>query len=146
MPLPTPDAPPEPGPTSTFCENPALRDAWYAVARVPDVTVHPVPVTLLGTKVVLYLSASGEIVAAPDRCPHREAPLSKGYVKDGCLVCPYHGWTFGDGGTCVRVPSANDDVPRPPGSIPGAGASPQSQRQAPPPPQQRNVFERMFGG
>ena len=114
MPLPTPDAPPEVGPTSTFCDNPALRDAWYPVARVPDVTVHPVPVTLLGTKVVLYRSSSGDIVAAPDRCPHREAPLSKGYVKDGCLVCPYHGWTFGDGGTCVRVPSANEDVPPPP--------------------------------
>ena len=114
MPVPTPDAPPEPGPTSVFCENAALRDGWYAVARVADVTIHPVPVTLLGTKVVLYRTPSGEIVAAADRCPHREAPLSKGFVKDGCLVCPYHGWTFGDDGTCVRVPSASEDVPPPP--------------------------------
>ncbi|MCB9395564.1 MAG: Rieske 2Fe-2S domain-containing protein [Acidimicrobiaceae bacterium] len=118
MPVPTPEAPPEPGPTSVLCENAALRDAWYAVARVADVTIHPVPVTLLGTKVVLYLAAGGEIVAAPDRCPHREAPLTKGHVKDGCLVCPYHGWTFGDGGTCVRVPSSSDDAPPPRAHLP----------------------------
>lgn len=114
MPLPLPDAPPEPGPTSAICDNAALRNAWYAVARVPDVGVYPVPVVLLGTKVVLYRTSSGTVIAAPDRCPHREAPLSKGFVRDGCLVCPYHGWSFGEGGTCVNVPSANDDVPPPP--------------------------------
>ena len=29
-------------------------------------------------------------------------------------MCPYHGWTFGDDGRCVRVPSAADHVPPPP--------------------------------
>ena len=74
----------------------------------------PVAVTLLATKVVLYRSSDGAVIAAPDRCPHREAPLSQGVVEDGCLVCPYHGWTFGDDGRCVRVPSATDHVPPPP--------------------------------
>ncbi|CAN5437504.1 molybdenum cofactor-independent xanthine hydroxylase subunit HpxD [soil metagenome] len=96
-----------------LCSNPALRNAWYAVARSIDVGVAPVSVTLLDTKVVLYRSATG-IVAAPDRCPHREAPLSAGYMSGGCLVCPYHGWTFGDDGHCVRVPSSADNIPAPP--------------------------------
>ena len=64
MPLPLPDAPPEPGPTSAICDNAALRNAWYAVARVPDVGVYPVPVVLLGTKVVLYRTSSGPVIAA----------------------------------------------------------------------------------
>ena len=58
----------------------------------------------------------GTLVAAPDRCPHREAPLSPGHVVDGCLECCYHGWTFGAEGRCVRVPSAPDGVPIPPRS------------------------------
>jgi phenylpropionate dioxygenase-like ring-hydroxylating dioxygenase large terminal subunit len=29
-------------------------------------------------------------------------------------VCPYHGWTFGAAGRCVRVPSATEGVPVPP--------------------------------
>ncbi len=105
----------EPSPTSRsiLCDNPALRDSWFAVARTIDVGVAPHAVTLLATKVVLYRSEHG-VVAAPDRCPHREAPLSAGTVVDGCLVCPYHGWSFGDDGTCVNVPSAADHVPPPP--------------------------------
>jgi phenylpropionate dioxygenase-like ring-hydroxylating dioxygenase large terminal subunit len=99
--------------TAQLCANPAMRDAWYAVARSVDVGVAPVAVTLLATKVVVYRSTTG-IVAAPDRCPHREAPLSAGSMTDGCVVCPYHGWMFGDDGKCVQIPSANDGVPVPP--------------------------------
>jgi phenylpropionate dioxygenase-like ring-hydroxylating dioxygenase large terminal subunit len=100
--------------TAILCANPALGDAWYAVARSIDVGAAPVAVTLLSRNVVLYRSGDGAVVAAADRCPHREAPLSKGTIEGGCLVCSYHGWTFGDEGRCVRVPSAADHVPPPP--------------------------------
>jgi phenylpropionate dioxygenase-like ring-hydroxylating dioxygenase large terminal subunit len=99
---------------SVLCNNPHVRNAWHAVAREIDVAGSPVGVTLLGTKVVLWRAPGGEVVAAPDRCPHREAPLSHGEVQHGCLVCPYHGWTFGDDGRCVLVPSATEGVPPPP--------------------------------
>jgi len=104
------------GPSTILCDNPALRNAWYAVARSIDVGAGPMGVTVLGTKVVLYRSnaATNAVIAAPDRCPHREAPLSAGHVTDGCLVCPYHGWTFGADGRCVRVPSSADNIPAPP--------------------------------
>lgn len=92
--------------TNVLCSNPGLRNAWYAVARSVDVGAKPLAVTLLATKVVLYRSASGDVVAARDRCPHREAPLSAGTVHDGCLVCPYHGWTFGQDGRCTDIPSS----------------------------------------
>lgn len=92
-----------------------LLDSWHAVARSVEVAgSEPRQVTVLGRTLVLWRSPSGEVLAAPDRCPHREAPLSKGTVVDGCLVCPYHGWTFGDSGRCVRVPSAGENVPPPP--------------------------------
>jgi len=52
--------------------------------------------------------------AAPDRCPHREAPLSDGTIVDGDLVCPYHGWRFGAGGRCVAVPSSGEGAHVPP--------------------------------
>ena len=97
-----------------LCGNTAFESAWYAVARSIEVGAAPRQITLLSRKVVLYRSAAGAIVAAPDRCPHREAPLSKGTVEAGCLVCPYHGWTFADDGRCVDVPSSSDGVPAPP--------------------------------
>jgi phenylpropionate dioxygenase-like ring-hydroxylating dioxygenase large terminal subunit len=100
--------------TDVFASNPALRPYWYAVARSVDVTPGPLSVVLLGERLVVWRGAGGALTAAPDRCPHREAPLSFGEVEDGCLVCPYHGWTFGDGGTCVRVPSSGPTTPVPP--------------------------------
>ena len=29
-----------------------------------------------------------------DSCPHRGLPLSGGTLRDGCLVCPFHHWSF----------------------------------------------------
>lgn len=97
-------------------EAPALRRYWYVVADSTDVADRPHAVQLLGEPIVLYRTADGAIVAAPDRCPHREAPLSQGRIDGGCLVCCYHGWTFGAEGRCVRVPSAPESVPVPPKS------------------------------
>jgi phenylpropionate dioxygenase-like ring-hydroxylating dioxygenase large terminal subunit len=103
-----------PAATSSFCDNPALARAWYAVTRSPDLARRAVPVRLLGRDYVVWRDRAGAVVAAPDRCPHREAPLSIGHLDDGELQCAYHGWRFGEAGRCVLVPSANEGVPVPP--------------------------------
>ncbi len=102
------------GTTHVFCDNPALADSWYAVARTIDVAPGPLGVRLLGRPYVLWRDPAGSLTAAPDRCPHREAPLSAGDVINGCLQCCYHGWRFAAGGRCVAVPSAQPGVPVPP--------------------------------
>lgn len=95
-------------------DNPALLDHWYVVAESADLDDGPAGVRLLGRSLVVWRGPDGSLVAAPDRCPHREAPLSAGRVTDGCLVCPYHGWTFGAEGRCVEVPSSGAGRPVPP--------------------------------
>jgi phenylpropionate dioxygenase-like ring-hydroxylating dioxygenase large terminal subunit len=97
-----------------LCSSDAVVNAWHPVARTVDIINTPVSAQLLGRSLVLWRTPSGHVLAATDRCPHREAPLSAGTVEGGCLVCPYHGWTFGDEGRCVRVPSATEGVPVPP--------------------------------
>jgi phenylpropionate dioxygenase-like ring-hydroxylating dioxygenase large terminal subunit len=69
---------------------------------------------VLGELLVLWRTADGTLTAARDRCPHREAPLSCGQVVEGGLQCPYHGWTFGASGACVRIPSAPPERAVPP--------------------------------
>lgn len=97
-----------------FVGKPELRAAWYPVAQVADVADQPLAVRLLGDDLVLWRSEDGEVVAAPDRCPHREAPLSIGTVTNGELACAYHGWSFGVDGRCVSVPSSGPDATIPP--------------------------------
>ena len=94
-------------------DNASLRDHWYAVASDREVTNGVVGRRLLGENLVLYKDPAGNIIAAPDRCSHRQAPLSAGRVTDGVLVCCYHGWGFGADGKCVSIPSAEPDFPIP---------------------------------
>ena len=96
-----------------FFDNPALRNYWYALATELEITERPVARTLLGEKIVIYRDPAGNIIAAPDRCPHREAPLSAGTVERGVLTCCYHGWSFAGDGKCVAIPSADPDFPIP---------------------------------
>ena len=90
-----------------------MRNFWYSVASEREITDGPVGRTLLGENIVVYRDPDGNVCAAPDRCPHRQALLSNGTVKDGVLACPYHGWSFGTTGKCVRIPSADPGFPIP---------------------------------
>lgn len=46
-----------------------------------------------GKKIALFRS-NGKVYALRDSCPHQGAPLSDGYVEEGCAVCVYHEWKF----------------------------------------------------
>ena len=81
-----------------------LRRFWYPVIPIEDLASGPKPFTLLGENIVLWLDAEGTPAAAVDRCCHRTAKLSCGFVENGAIVCGYHGWTFDRDGKCVRVP------------------------------------------
>ncbi|MEO1061173.1 MAG: aromatic ring-hydroxylating dioxygenase subunit alpha [Actinomycetota bacterium] len=103
-----------PGCEDTFAFSAALRSSWLPVARSSEVAPGPIARTLCGVDLVLFRSADGTPTALPDRCPHRNAPLSGGEVSDGCVVCPYHGWTFDGDGQCVEVPSSGPGATVPP--------------------------------
>jgi vanillate O-demethylase monooxygenase subunit len=96
---------------TTFVDRPELRDAWFPVIESNDLGSDQVlPVRLLGDSYVLWRGPDGTVIAAPDRCPHREAPLSIGTVDGGELSCAYHGWRFGDEGRCTLIPSSGADA------------------------------------
>jgi vanillate O-demethylase monooxygenase subunit len=99
-----------------FIDREALRSQWYPVAETVDVTDRPVAVRLLGEDLVLWRTSDGTLTVAPDRCPHREAPLSIGRLDGEVLRCAYHGWGFGAGGRCVEVPSSGPGAAVPPTS------------------------------
>ena len=61
---------------------------------------------LLDVGLVAFRGTNGDATVLLDRCPHRGARLSDGVVADGCVTCPYHGFTFDGGGRCVSVPSS----------------------------------------
>lgn len=102
-----------------------LRRFWYPIVPSDRLTDAPMPFTLLGTNIVLFREATGKASALIDRCCHRTATLSKGWLESGSIVCPYHGWTYAGDGRCVRIPQRPDYKPA---SEPGKGIAVESFR------------------
>lgn len=44
--------------------------------------------------VAVFRTASDEVFAIDDRCPHRGGPLSEGIVHGTSVTCPLHSWVF----------------------------------------------------
>jgi len=88
-----------------------LHENWYVAAlstQVNDKT--PFASVVLEEPLVLFRDKTGRATALRDRCLHRNAALSGGKLFDGCIGCPYHGWTYDANGTCVIVPSEGPGV------------------------------------
>jgi phenylpropionate dioxygenase-like ring-hydroxylating dioxygenase large terminal subunit len=92
-------------------EDPVLVNEWHPVLRSDSLADGQVRgARLLGEDLVLWRS-NGRVLAWRDLCVHRGTRLSLGRVEQGCLVCPYHGWTYDETGRCVRIPAHPEQAP-----------------------------------
>jgi len=102
-----------------------LRLFWHPVCTLAELAAarpHPLAVELLGGRyAVADVSADmaaddgheimPEIMAVPDRCPHRSTRLSVGWVEPGGIRCAYHGWAFDCTGRCHEIPALGEEEP-----------------------------------
>lgn len=92
-----------------------IPNQWYPIFDAHKLKMRPVGVTRLGEHLVLWRDRGGAAVCMNDQCPHRAAQLSLGWVRDDCLVCPFHGLRFDSGGRCVLIPANGEGKPVPRG-------------------------------
>ena len=43
-------------------------------------------------KIAVFRTASDEVFAMKDECPHKKGPLSQGIVHGTSVTCPLHNW------------------------------------------------------
>ncbi len=82
-----------------------LRNRWWCIGPSAMVADQPVGIMRLGTKLVAWRDAGGQVNLTDDWCPHRGAPLSLGRLKDGQLSCRYHGLEIAGDGTVTAAPA-----------------------------------------
>jgi phenylpropionate dioxygenase-like ring-hydroxylating dioxygenase large terminal subunit len=88
---------------------------WYPIAKSEEVkTYEPFRSEVLGLKFVAFRDEDHQAHVLSDTCVHRGGSLGKGWMKDGCVVCPYHGWYFAGDGKCTTIPSIGYDGKPPP--------------------------------
>ena len=74
---------------------------FVTVARLSDFGErNALRVTANGREIALF-RFGGVVYALNDQCPHKGGPLSMGWVEEGNVFCPLHGWKFSlDSGAC----------------------------------------------
>ena len=80
------------------------KNAWYVACTPDEIADKPLGRQICGEKIVFYRGQGGKVAAVEDFCPHRGAPLSLGFVRDGNLVCGYHGLEMGCEGKTISMP------------------------------------------
>jgi len=96
--------------------DPMLLGEWFAVAWSREVAPQATLARhVMGRDIVLWREIDGTLHGWLDLCIHRGAKLSLGAVQthegQACLVCPYHGWSYGASGQCVAIPAHPEMTP-----------------------------------
>ena len=85
-------------------------EGWYLVATRAAIDGQTlVGKTWLGERIVAWRGADGRVSVADATCPHLGSdlgPEAGGRVRDGRLVCPFHGFEYDSTGQCVATPYA----------------------------------------
>ncbi len=94
---------------------PPFPEGWYFIASRKKIEKEKLfQKTWLGEQIVVWCDGEGRICVAEAVCPHLGSelgPAAGGRVRNGCLVCPFHGFEYDVTGQCVATPYAP-----PPGS------------------------------
>lgn len=61
------------------------------VDQLPALGARTLPVQG-GKEIALFHTATGEVYALINECPHKQGPLSRGIVHDTTVTCPLHNW------------------------------------------------------
>lgn len=66
---------------------------WINIAALEEIPQLGARVVKTDTvEIAVFRTASDQVFALKDECPHRKGPLSQGIVHDTTVTCPLHNW------------------------------------------------------
>ncbi|MBP1154912.1 MULTISPECIES: Rieske 2Fe-2S domain-containing protein [unclassified Paenibacillus] len=85
-----------------------LRRYWHPVCPASELNKKPTKrVRILGEDLVIFQDENGDYGCITERCAHRGCSLYYGFVEDGKIRCPYHGWQYDKEGVVTEIPFDN---------------------------------------
>jgi len=101
--------------------NDQIKDGFTLVCKKTDLENEIGKRFIVGETDIAVFKSNGKMYALSNVCPHQHTALIyDGFVEDGCVICPAHGWKFNlhDGkkseGSCgldsYEVKLIDDDV------------------------------------
>ncbi len=72
-----------------------LEEGWMSAGDPRDIPDgRAVILSVPGGERIAVFSDGRSIGAVTNVCKHQNGPLGEGRIKDGCVVCPWHGWEY----------------------------------------------------
>ncbi|MGD2076557.1 MAG: nitrite reductase small subunit NirD [Gammaproteobacteria bacterium] len=66
---------------------------WIEIAKLEDIPRRGARVLRTDTMdIAIFRTATDQVFALKDRCPHKGGPLSQGIVHGETVTCPLHNW------------------------------------------------------
>ena len=72
----------------------AKEQTFLRVASQGEIAPGTAIVVAAGRYDVALFNVGGEIHAYENACPHQGGPIGEGWIEDGIVTCPWHGWQF----------------------------------------------------
>ena len=72
-----------------------MEDGYTKVCRVSELRENQGKRFLINDVDIAVFKVNGEIFVLNNVCPHQHTSvIYDGFIEDGCVVCPAHGWMF----------------------------------------------------
>ncbi len=66
---------------------------WLDIGELSDIPMRGARrVAMNNGTIAVFRTATNEVFAIEDKCPHAGGPLSQGIVHGDCVTCPLHNW------------------------------------------------------
>jgi len=89
----------------TLTEQDKYDLQWYVIGTPSDFsTDRPKKIKIWNKNYVVWKDERGQYTGLDDVCSHKGASLAGGYMNNGYVVCPYHGYEFDQNGVLQKVP------------------------------------------
>jgi nitrite reductase/ring-hydroxylating ferredoxin subunit len=90
----------------TYPYGGAFVNGWFHLLNSDDLAVGQVKyVTANGLHYAVFRGEDNQVRAIDAHCIHLGANMAVGgTVKDNCLTCPFHSWSFDGEGKCTNIP------------------------------------------
>ena len=86
---------------------------WYATCSSRAVKRDELYLfSMYNEPLILYRDKDLNVKCIKDMCPHRGASFTGGQIKEGELICPYHGARFSSKGECTNCLLYTSPSPR----------------------------------
>jgi thiamine pyrophosphate-dependent acetolactate synthase large subunit-like protein/nitrite reductase/ring-hydroxylating ferredoxin subunit len=74
---------------------------WFRVGDIDMLEVDRITTVQIGHTTICLTRTKEGYGAISNRCPHQGGPLGDGFLQDGFVVCPWHGWEYNP---CTGLP------------------------------------------